>query len=75
MTVSNHPNPSRTWAETLSSPLRTAFQHPWVEGIVRLGAVEDTLRAVHPMLSITEARARVVRIVDETSISLAAAKT
>ncbi|MBK7507718.1 MAG: ferredoxin reductase [Comamonadaceae bacterium] len=66
MTVSNHPNPSRTWAETLSSPLRTAFQHPWVEGIVRLGAVEDTLRAVHPMLSITEARARVVRIVDET---------
>ncbi|MGA8393378.1 MAG: ferredoxin reductase [Burkholderiaceae bacterium] len=67
MTVSNHPNPARTWAETLSSPLRTAFQHPWVEGIVRLGAVEDTLRAVHPMLSITEARARVVRIVDETA--------
>ena len=39
MTVSNHPNPSRTWAETLSSPLRTAFQHPWVEGIVRLGHI------------------------------------
>ncbi len=67
MTVSNHPNPPRTWAESLAAPLRTALQHPWVEGIVRLGAVEDTLRALHPMLSITEARARVVRIVDETA--------
>jgi stearoyl-CoA 9-desaturase NADPH oxidoreductase len=67
MTVSDHPHPPSNWAETLSAPLRTAFQHPWVEGIVRLGAVEDSLRALHPMLSITEARARVVRIVDETA--------
>ncbi len=67
MTVADHTTRQRNWAETLSAPLRTAFQHPWVEGIVRLGAVEDTLRALHPMLSITEARARVVRIVDETA--------
>jgi hypothetical protein len=46
--------------------LRTSLRHPWVASIVGLGAVEDSLNALHPMLSLTAVRARVVRIVDET---------
>jgi ferredoxin-NADP reductase len=56
-----------TFAASLAAPVKAALQHPWVEGIVRLGAVEDTLRAVHPMLSLQDVRARVVRIVQETA--------
>ena len=56
-----------TWAQTLSPSLRAAFQHPWVESIVRLSAVEDTLAALHPLLSLTKVRARVVRVVTETA--------
>jgi ferredoxin-NADP reductase len=44
-----------------------ALRHPWVESIVRLSAVEDALAGVHPLLSLTAVRARVVRIVDETA--------
>jgi ferredoxin-NADP reductase len=53
------------WA--VNTPLVKALRHPWVESIVRLSAVEDALAAVHPMLSLTDVRARVVRIVDETA--------
>ncbi len=67
MIAADNVRPYRTWAEKLVSPLRTALEHPWVERVVGLGAVEDTLRVVHPMLSVTEVRARVVRIVQETS--------
>lgn len=66
MTVSDHTIQYRTWTEKLFTPLKTALGNPWVESIVRLGAVEETLRAVHPLLSVTDVRARVVRIVDET---------
>lgn len=66
MTVANHSTTPSTWVETLAAPLKAALQHPWVESIVRLSAVEDSLRALHPMLSLTDVRARVVRIVDET---------
>ncbi|WP_210546199.1 ferredoxin reductase [Rhodoferax sp. PAMC 29310] len=64
--ASNSAAPS-TWVEKLAAPLKAALQHPWVESIVRLSAVEDTLRSLHPMLSLTEVRAQVVRIVDETA--------
>lgn len=56
-----------TWTQTLFAPLQRALQHPWVESIVRLQAVEDTLQALHPLLSLTEVRARVVRVIDETA--------
>lgn len=67
MTASDHATPYRTWTEKLFTPLKTALQHPWVESVVRLGAVDDTLRSVHPMLSVSEVRARVVRIIKETA--------
>lgn len=69
MTVATPSTTPSTWIETLAAPLKAALQHPWVESIVRLSAVEDSLRALHPMLSLTDVRARVVRIVDETADS------
>lgn len=53
-------------ARAVNTPLVKALGHPWVESIVRLSAVEDALTALHPLLSLTQVRARVVRIVDET---------
>ncbi len=61
------PSAPRNWVETLAAPVKATLQHPWVEGIVRLSALEDSLRALHPMLSLQDVRARVVRIVDETA--------
>ncbi len=66
MTVIDHNVPS-TWAQTLAAPLKAALQNPWVESIVRLGAVEDSLKALHPLLSLSEVRARVVRMEQETA--------
>lgn len=54
-------------AHGVNAPLVAALRHPWVESIVRLGAVEDALTALHPLLSLTQVRARVVRIVNETA--------
>ena len=54
-------------AHAVNTPLVKALRHPWVESIVRLDAVEDALTGLHPLLSLTEVRARVVRIVDETA--------
>ena len=54
-------------AHRVNPPLVAALRHPWVESIVRLSAVEDALTAVHPLLSLTQVRARVVRIIDETA--------
>jgi ferredoxin-NADP reductase len=51
----------------VNAPLVAALRHPWVESIVRLSAVEEALTALHPLLSLTQVRARVVRIVDETA--------
>ena len=67
MTVATPSTTPSTWVETLTAPLKAALQHPWVESIVRLSAVEDSLRALHPMLSLSDVRARVVRIVIETA--------
>lgn len=55
-----------TWLQTMTAPFVSTLKHPWVESMVRLSAVEDTLQALHPVLSLTEVRAQVVRIVDET---------
>ncbi|QTN28924.1 ferredoxin reductase [Rhodoferax sp. AJA081-3] len=54
-------------ARAVNTPLVKALGHPWVESIVRLDAVEDALSALHPLLSLTQVRARVLRIVDETA--------
>ncbi len=56
-------------AQSLATPVVRALQHPWVESIVRLGAVEDSLRALHPLLSFTEVRARVVKVVNENALT------
>lgn len=66
MTVIDHNVPS-TWTQTLTAPLKAALQNPWVESIVRLSAVEDSLKALHPMLSLSTVRARVLRIMRETA--------
>lgn len=54
-------------AHQLNAPVTRLLKQPWVETIVSHGAVEDTLRGLHPMLSLTEVRARVVRVVLETA--------
>lgn len=57
---------SHALARAVNIPLVKALGHPWVESIVRLDAVEDALTTLHPLLSLTQVRARVVHIVDET---------
>lgn len=54
-------------AHQLNAPVTRLLKQPWVETIVSHGAVEDTLRGLHPMLSLTEVRARVVRVMQETA--------
>lgn len=55
------------WVQSINAPIVAALQHPWVESIVRLNAVEDALTALHPLLSLTHVRARIVKIIDETA--------
>jgi stearoyl-CoA 9-desaturase NADPH oxidoreductase len=50
----------------VNAPVVAVLRHPWVESIVRVSAMEDVMATLHPMLSLTEVRARVVRIVNET---------
>ena len=57
------------WAQTLATPVARALRHPWVESIVRLSAVEDSLQALHPLMSLTEVRARVVKVINETALT------
>ena len=54
-------------AHRLNAPVTQLLQQPWVESIVSQSAVEDTLRGLHPMLSLTEVRARVVKVINETN--------
>ena len=64
------PSTQRTsWVQSLATPVARALQHPWVESIVRLSAVEDTLQALHPLMSLTDVRARVVKVVNETALT------
>ena len=57
------------WVQSLTTPMVRALQHPWVENIVRLSAIEDSLQALHPLMSLTEVRARVVKVVNETALT------
>ena len=58
---------STRWVQSINAPVIAALKHPWVESVVRLSAVEDALGALHPLLSLTQVRARVVKVVDETA--------
>lgn len=53
------------WVQSINAPLVAALKNPWVESIVRLDAVEDALSALHPLLSLTQVRARVLKVIDE----------
>ncbi len=55
------------WVQSINAPIVAALQHPWVESIVRLSAVEDVLADLHPLLSLTQVRARIVKVIDETA--------
>jgi ferredoxin-NADP reductase len=57
------------WVHSMATPIARALQHPWVESIVRLSAIEQSLQALHPLLSFTEVRARVVKVVNETALT------
>lgn len=57
--------PTRT--EALVRPLRRALQNPWVGAIVRESAIEQSLQALHPLLSMSAVRARVVKLIAETA--------
>lgn len=64
--IAHTPAASR-WVQSINAPVVAALKHPWVESIVRLDAVEDVLSAVHPLLSLTQVRARVLKVIEETS--------
>lgn len=53
-------------AHKINAPVSQLLQQPWIESIVSHAAVEDALRGLHPMLSLTQVRARVLRVIDET---------
>lgn len=57
---------SMTWPQATSRRLAKLWQNPWLNAIVRFSALEDSLQMLHPMLSLIEVRARVLRVVDET---------
>lgn len=61
------PFTSSRWVQSINAPVVAALKHPWVESIVRLGAVEDALCALHPLLSLTQVRARVTKVIEETA--------
>ena len=63
---SAHDSLPPTRVERMARPVRAALQHPWVAAIVRESAVEDSLRALHPLLSLQHVRGRVVKRVQET---------
>lgn len=56
-----------TWPQATSRHLAKLWQNPWLSAIVRFSALEDSLRLLHPTLSLIDVHARVVRVVDETS--------
>ena len=68
-TIAHLPAHRSGWAQTLATPVARALRHPWVESIVRLSAVEDSLQALHPLMSLTEVRARVVKVINESALT------
>lgn len=57
--------PRKTWPR-VAQRISKLVDQPWITAMVRASAIEDTLHAVHPMLSLTQVRARVVKILNET---------
>jgi ferredoxin-NADP reductase len=53
--------------QRLIGKLANVLRQPWPESVMRLSALESVLAALHPMLSLTEVKVRVVRVVDETA--------
>lgn len=51
----------------LADKLAATLRHPWPASVMRLSALEDTLALLSPMLSITEVKARVVAVRNETA--------
>lgn len=68
-TIATSPLRRTGWIQSLTTPMVRALQHPWVENIVRLSAIEDSLQALHPLMSLTQVRARVVKVVNETALT------
>ena len=58
--------PARPLAERLSQPLVRWLRHPLVDNVVRLSAIEEALQLLRPTASLTEVRARVLAVRDET---------
>ena len=58
--------PRKAWPR-LAQRISQLADQPWISTMVRSSAIEDTLTALHPMLTLTQVRARVVRIVNETT--------
>lgn len=59
-------NPStKTWPR-VAKRITSLIDQPWITAMVRSSAVDDTLSGLHPMLSLLQVRARVVRILNET---------
>jgi ferredoxin-NADP reductase len=58
--------PRLKFVQAWTQPVRKLLQHPWVESIVSQQALESSLQALHPVMSFSEVRARVVRVIDET---------
>jgi stearoyl-CoA 9-desaturase NADPH oxidoreductase len=50
----------------IAQQIHRFVEHPWLSGIVRASAIDDTLTALHPMLSLHQVRARVVKVINET---------
>jgi ferredoxin-NADP reductase len=55
-----------TSAERIARPLVRLLRHPLVDNVVRLSTVEDVMQLVRPTASLTEVRARVLAVRDET---------
>lgn len=58
--------PANSWLARIAPAVCKALQNPWVESVVRLSAIEDSLRLLHPLLSLSEVRARVLEVRQET---------
>jgi ferredoxin-NADP reductase len=51
----------------VAQQITSLIDQPWITAMVRSSALDDTLSALHPMLSLSQVRARVVRILNETA--------
>ena len=54
------------WLARIAPALCKVLTNPWLESVVRLSAIEDSLRLLHPLLSLSEVRARVLEVRQET---------